>query len=144
MKYLTEYLMALLVAFACVFAGNPGYGATEADPLARKKAPIVLEGGTSPLLSVVFEHTAHRGIACLICHHDSSTDREYSTCRSEDCHITPGARERDPESLFMAFHARGEGSCYGCHAIRATADPLLYPQFRNCLPCHSGPEPAGP
>lgn len=135
MKYLTTLLFALAVMLVgnAQVSGAKGIGE-------RIKQPITIEGGTSERMTVVFTHKSHRnkGYGCKTCHHESSDDIPFSTCR--DCHSTPGARERDPMSMFMAFHAKGtDRSCYGCHSRLAEQDPTAYPQFKGCRPCHMSP-----
>ena len=133
MRYLTTLLVVL--AFVCVGAAQAG----EPTKSTIKNNPIVIEGGTSPRMTVVFSHKTHRdkGFSCKTCHHESSADIPYSSCR-EECHSTPGARERDSMSMFMAFHAKGtDRSCYGCHTMLAEKAPGAYPSFKGCRPCHS-------
>lgn len=134
MKYLTIFLFACAVLWV---------GDVQADDAVKvgqiKNNPIVIEGGESPRMSVVFSHKTHKGkgFSCQTCHHETSADIPYSSCR-EECHSTPGARERDSMSMFMAFHARGtDRSCYGCHSRLAAEYPGSYPAFKGCQPCHS-------
>lgn len=131
MKYLTLLLLAL--GLMCT-----------ADAQARDmkemsqiiKNPIKIEGGESERMSVIFPHSAHKGVSCMHCHHEEGSDGRYVSCR--ECHSTPGARERDPMSMFMAFHAKpGNRSCYGCHLAKREEDPARYEtRFRGCRPCH--------
>lgn len=136
MKYLATVLfaMTLLWVGGAIANENGGMGAI-------KNKPIVIEGGESARMTVVFTHKSHRniGVSCIHCHHDSSSNTPYSSCR--ECHSTPGARERDPLSMFMAFHSRETNrSCYGCHVQLAEQDPQKYPRFKGCQPCHMSPQ----
>ena len=133
-----RYLATLLVILAFVWVGE-----AQADKPkgmgAIKNNPILIEGGSSARMSVVFSHRAHmdKGFSCKTCHHESSSNTPYSSCR-EACHSTPGASERDPMSMYMAFHAKGTNrSCLGCHSMLAARDPAAYPSFKGCRPCHS-------
>jgi len=131
-----KYLTALLVMLTFVLAGNAQGG--DPGPGAIKNNPIVIEGGASKRMSVIFSHKSHKskGFNCLQCHHESSSNSPYSSCR--DCHSEPGAQERDPMSMFMAFHAKDtDRSCYGCHTMLAEKHPNAYPSFKGCRPCHS-------
>ncbi|MDL2266371.1 cytochrome c family protein [Desulfovibrio sp. OttesenSCG-928-G15] len=133
MRYLTAVLVALV--FVCVGAAQ---AKDDKGPGAIKNNPILIEGGESARMSVIFSHKSHRGkgFNCRTCHHESSSNTPYSSCR--ECHSTPGARERDEMSMFMAFHAKGtDRSCYGCHAKLAEQSPGAYPSFQGCRPCHS-------
>lgn len=103
-----------------------------------KNSPILIEGGESERMSVIFSHSSHRdkGFNCKTCHHESSSNTPYSSCR--ECHSTTGAGERDEMSMFMAFHAKGtDRSCYGCHNKLAEQHPARYASFQGCKPCHS-------
>lgn len=135
MKCLTTLLFSLVVLLASVQVGeSKGIGETI-------KSPIEIEGGTSARMTVIFPHKSHRdkGFGCKTCHHESSSDIPYSSCR--DCHSTPGARERDPMSMFMAFHAKGtDRSCLGCHTRLAAENPATYSKFKGCRPCHMSPQ----
>lgn len=132
-----KYLITLLFALGLACAGF-AHAKEARSPSKIKNNPIVLEGGKSKLMSVVFSHKAHygKGFSCITCHHESSTDTPYSSCR--DCHSEPGANERDPMSMFMAFHAKGTNrSCYGCHTMLVEKNPGGYPLFKGCRPCHT-------
>lgn len=138
MKYLTMLLFVLVLLCA-------GYvWAEEPFDMTVISKPIIIKGGTSQLMNVTFNHKSHRkvgnNIPCQQCHHETSADIPYSSC-TESCHTEPGARERDPMSMFMAFHSPDpERSCYGCHTNLAQQNPEKYPQFQNCRPCHVSPE----
>ena len=100
------------------------------------KKPIEIEASGSKRMNVMFPHTAHKGISCFHCHHEEGGDGRYVACT--ECHATPGARERDPMSMFMAFHSKnGDRSCYGCHSQKAQENPVKYgAKFKGCRPCH--------
>ena len=138
MKYVIPLLAALLLCWAAAAQAAP---ADQPNGMgAMKNQPIEIEGGTSPRMTVIFAHKSHKDISCKNCHHETSGDTPYSSCR-EACHATPGARERDPMSMFMAFHAKGTSrSCYGCHNELAATDPAKYSSFKGCRPCHMSPQ----
>lgn len=104
--------------------------------LFKYKQPIELNDGTSKLMHVTFNHTTHKGIKCASCHHEGLPENRYASCTNEMCHSLKGARERDPMSLFMAYHSPDERSCYGCHKKEAAN----HPEFRGCRPCHMSPQ----
>lgn len=138
-----KYLVICLFAFSLFWA----YGAQASAPLVKLgdkiKAPIEIEGGTSPLMTVVFEHKNHtgKGFSCTQCHHIRVNNYAYTTCRSEGCHETPGARDTDTMSMFAAFHSREtDRSCYGCHSKLSAENPDKYPSFQGCRPCHMSPQ----
>ncbi|MDO5483666.1 MAG: cytochrome c3 family protein [Desulfovibrionaceae bacterium] len=116
-------------------------GATEAQAqgeglLFKYKQPIELKDGTSKRMHVTFNHTTHKDIACRSCHHEGLPENRYASCTNEACHSLKGASERDPMSLFMAYHSTDERSCYGCHKKEAANNP----DFRGCRPCHMSPQ----
>lgn len=95
--------------------------------------PIELDAGKSSRMYVIFNHSSHKKIACRTCHHTGLPGNRYAACTSKECHSLPGASERDPMSVYMAYHAPGtDRSCYGCHKPLAGK----YPDFKGCRPCH--------
>lgn len=95
-----KYVTLLLLALSLVWVGEaPARDIKEMSQVIKK--PIEIPGGTSPRMSVMFPHTAHKGINCMHCHHEVGSDSRYVACT--ECHATPGARERDPMSMFMAL-----------------------------------------
>lgn len=139
MKYLATLLFAL--AFLCA----PDAQAGELKRIGTLiKSPMVIAGGTSERMSVTFTHDSHmgKGFGCATCHHEKSLGSAFVSCRDESCHATPGARERDTMSMFMAFHSTDtDRSCYGCHTKLAYEEPDKYgDKFQNCRPCHISPQ----
>ena len=101
------------------------------------KKPIELNDGTSKRMYVMFRHSSHKDVKCRTCHHEGLPGNRYASCTNEDCHSIKGARERDPMSLFMAYHSPDtDRSCYGCHRKLAGK----YPNFKGCRPCHMSPQ----
>lgn len=133
--------MKLVLTALCAFIFVCGaYALTLADisgPLKVLKNPINLDYKTLPLLSVVFNHSTHMTYKCVLCHHKVTNDgKRYAPCTTEGCHSIPGARERVPHSMFMAYHAENKNrSCYGCHVKEAAS----HPDFIGCRPCHYRP-----
>lgn len=125
MKFLS--ILVVLLAATPVLAGN----------LLSIRKPILLDYGASPQLAVVFNHDTHKSVKCRTCHHMADEDgKRFVKCTIEPCHSLKGARERDPMSAFMAYHARDtDRSCYGCHV----AERAKHPSFKGCQPCHMGP-----
>ena len=136
-----KYLTTLLFVMALMWVGD-AHARNPKGIFKIIRNPIEIEGGESSRMNVMFRHQSHqgKGIACKHCHHETSSETLYSSCRDE-CHATPGARERDPMSMFMAFHAREtDRSCYGCHSQLAEKEPDKYPNFKGCRPCHMSPQ----
>ena len=132
-----KYAVVLMLALTCWWAGD-AQARTIKEMSQIIKNPIKIEGGNSDRMSVMFPHTAHKGISCIHCHHENPGDDRYVSCT--ECHATPGARERDPMSMFMAFHSKNsDRSCYGCHSQKKAQDPARYAKFKGCQPCHMSP-----
>lgn len=99
-----------------------------------------------------------RAWECDVCHHAAPSDAKdaYVSCgASEECHSLKGTRERDPQSLFWAYHTKNSEPFllwlpYG-HAgtglpVRATclpraAEPKESKSQSVC--CPAGRDPAG-
>ncbi|MCR4667008.1 MAG: cytochrome c3 family protein [Desulfovibrio sp.] len=103
------------------------------------KNPIEIESSTSPKLNVKFMHTDHKGLNCLICHHEVSKKGRYVPCVT--CHHFEGRKNKEPIGMYSAFHAKDSGrSCFGCHLkLAANEDSKYFNKFRSCRPCHMGP-----
>ena len=99
--------------------------------------PMELNAGKSPRMFVTFNHSSHKKVACRTCHHEGLPGQRYAACTNEECHSLPGPAERDPMSVYMAYHAPDtDRSCYGCHKKLAGK----YPNFKGCQPCHMTPQ----
>lgn len=123
--------LALLVAVGGANAAEVAQG-----PLLAIRQPILLDYETLPLLAVTFNHSSHKQVACVLCHHKVTPDGDrYAPCTTDGCHSIPGARERQQDSMFMAYHADKQRSCYGCH----TREANTHPEFVGCRPCHYRP-----
>lgn len=125
------------LVFVCLFFFSFVFNAYSANLFSIQK-PIDMNYGSSPRFAVIFNHGTHKGVKCRICHHIRDDEgQRFVKCTREGCHDIPGARERDPMSMFMAYHARGtDRSCYGCHKMEADS----HPEFRGCRPCHMSPQ----
>ena len=125
MKQVATVLLAMLAVFWVYDAQ-----ASELRKLGEIiKQPMTIEGGSSQLMNVTFTHKTHmgKGFGCATCHHEKSLGSSFVSCRDESCHATPGARERDTMSMFMAFHSGDtDRSCYGCHSKLANEEPDKY------------------
>lgn len=138
-----KYLATLLLALAFFLPQE-----AQASELRRIgeiiRRPLVVDSSTSPRLNVTFSHKDHmgKGFGCATCHHERSLGSAFVSCREEGCHATPGPRERDTMSTFMAFHSPDTNrSCLGCHSQLRAEQPEKYGiTFRNCRPCHYRPQ----
>lgn len=136
MKYL---VLGLFVAvFLAAVPGMAKEVKTGPGPLKVLKNPIDMNYGVSPRLAVIFNHSTHKDIKCRLCHHEAAPGgKRFVPCTTEGCHSIQGARQRDPLSMFMAYHEPNtDRSCYGCHRKEAAS----HPEFKGCRPCHMSPQ----
>ena len=81
-----KYVPLLLLALSLVWVGAAQ--ARDVKEMSQViKKPIEIPGGTSARMSVMFPHTAHKGINCMHCHHEMGGDSRYVACT--ECHATP-------------------------------------------------------
>lgn len=129
--------MRFAVLFACTLLLSVLLPASEPEARYNLKdldKPIELDAGKSPRMYVIFNHSTHKDMACRTCHHEGLPGNRYAPCTSEGCHSQPGASNRGPMSVYMAYHAQDtDRSCYGCHKPLAGK----YPDFKGCRPCHA-------
>ncbi|MGJ3522320.1 formate dehydrogenase subunit gamma cytochrome c-553 [Nitratidesulfovibrio sp. D1] len=132
-----KYLVISLFAVTLLVAGA-ALAADAGDAAKAPKKAIELKHGTSKRMHVMFNHATHKDVACEQCHHDTPDPaKPYVSCTNDDCHATPGPRERDTMSMFVAYHAKDtDRSCYGCHKQMAKD----HPEFSGCRPCHMSPQ----
>ena len=131
MKYVSLLLLTLMV----MWCGDAQ--ARDMREMAHMiKQPMEIKGGTSERMNVMFPHGAHRATNCMQCHHEVGPEGRYVACTQ--CHSKPGPRERDPMSMFMAFHAKEDTrSCVGCHKKTMEKNQDNYgARFKGCRPCH--------
>lgn len=118
--------LALCLGISCI-------SASARPNLKNLDKPILLDAGQSKRMYVTFNHSSHKKIACRTCHHEGLPGNRYAPCTNKECHALTGASERDPMSVYMAYHAPDtDRSCYGCHKPLAGK----YPNFKGCRPCH--------
>lgn len=132
-----RYVVAGLFVIALLASGSAmaREGRKVADVL---KNPIEMNDGNFAAYGRHLQSFSLKGINCKLCHHMETSDGDlFVPCTNEECHATPGARERDTMSLFMAYHDKNaDRSCYGCHKKEAAS----HPQFKGCRPCHMSPQ----
>lgn len=125
--------MRIITAIFVLLLAQP----VSAGNLLSIREGILLDYGTSPQLAVTFNHDTHKSVKCRTCHHIADAEgKRFVKCTRDGCHDLKGSRQRNPMSVFMAYHARGtDKSCYGCHRMERSS----HPSFRGCQPCHMGP-----
>lgn len=132
-----RHLFIAVCAFAIVCFCGTANADTRAPNLKNLDKPIELDAGASKRMYVIFNHSSHKSIKCRTCHHEGLPGNRYAPCTNEECHALTGASERDPMSVYMAYHAPDtDRSCYGCHKPLAGK----YPGFKGCQPCHLSPQ----
>lgn len=128
--------MAIAILTFCLL--TPALAQADGGNLKAIRKPIDMNFGASPRMAVIFNHSSHKKVKCRTCHHiENDEGKRFVNCTIEECHSITGARERDPMSMFMAYHAKGtDRSCYGCHKQEAAT----HPEFKGCRPCHMSPQ----
>ena len=130
------HLAVAVVAFVLTFAANADLANANRN-LKDLDKPMLLDAGSSKRMEVIFNHSSHKSVKCRTCHHEGLPGNRYAPCTNEECHALKGAAERDPMSVYMAYHAPDtDRSCYGCHKSLAGK----YPGFKGCQPCHQTPQ----
>lgn len=127
-------LLSLLCAALVVAFALPSLHAAPAAP-----ADMVIKHFTEPLgkkaqAKVPFSHTGHAQTDCKVCHHKWDGSAAVVGCASDGCHTDLKAKKGDA-SLYMAFHAKGDTSCQGCHKAQKKAGQKTGPT--SCKACHS-------
>ncbi len=132
MKKIIFGCVAVLGCFSLpALAGDTTLFETRID----RNKPMLMNGDAHPRMQVVFEHTKHKGMSCLVCHHAlTAEDNAIVSCSHEEgCHANRDRRSRDILSRFRAVHTtQSPRSCLGCHS----EDPARRPF--GCRDCHDG------
>ena len=129
------FILFLIPTFLILFTTN-AFSSNIKDIAESIKKPIILKSQNQYNVSVVFNHTSHKGINCIVCHHEKYNNEQYVSCSV--CHKARG-RSNDSDSLFLAFHSKEvKRSCFLCHADLLKNEGLHYKkEFVNCKPCHT-------
>ncbi len=130
---------ALIAICMLSLIGGAATWAVAGDAKAPDK-PIELKSSEHKKMWVKFNHATHESVECDVCHHAAPSDAKdaYVSCgASEECHSLKGTRERDPQSLFWAYHTKNsERSC-----LPRAAEPKESKLQSVC--CPAGRDPAG-
>lgn len=134
---MNKFLLAILASgLLCASQAD----ARDMRDMARQiKAPITIEATEMKNMAVTFNHSSHKSVDCITCHHAKAEDSKDRYVACTTCHNKPGAKQRHYMSTFMAFHSKdAKGSCYGCHQKMRKEKPEKYAvSFRGCAPCHN-------
>ena len=105
-KLLTIAIFCMLAALVMpAFAAQPD---VPADGIKLNK------GGKK---EVLFNHSAHKDVACADCHHPVNGKEEYKSCASAGCHDAMGQKEKGINSYYQAVHKMKDvqhQSCVSC------------------------------
>lgn len=144
-KFLQMGLIGMLVVIA-VFASS-----VVADELIVPLGEIELMPPSdveATRSAVIFPHSTHFGINCMICHHEwDGEDTSTLSCTTSGCHdLIENPADKTEAILYYknAYHK----SCIGCHKAMKTAnrrlemsgmplsDPLAKTGPTSCVACH--------
>jgi len=133
-----KHIVLLLAALALVLAQGTADARDVKEIGKAMSKPIELHNSADRHFHTTFNHKTHQEVPCATCHHEEGSSGIYSPC--SECHATAGPREKDPMSVYQAFHSKHERSCLSCHKRLLNSDPKRFALFRGCRPCHISPK----
>lgn len=90
---------------------------------------------------VVFNHTTHKELKCVQCHHMVEGKETFQKCASAGCHDNMDRKDKSERGYYQAMHGKdGKNvkSCVACHTEVAAAKPDLKKELTACKgsKCH--------
>lgn len=91
---------------------------------------------------VVFNHTSHKDVTCVQCHHPVQGKEEFRKCATAGCHDSMDRKDKSERGYYQAMHGKYDGqgvkSCVACHAEVAAAKPDMKKELTACKQskCH--------
>lgn len=91
--------------------------------------------------TVVFNHSTHKEITCVECHHPVDGKEDYRSCATAGCHDNLDQKDKSINSYYAAMHkAKGTKfeTCVSCHTRTAGADKEKKKELAGCAKskCH--------
>ena len=130
-----HYMLFSAILLCCICFLSSKAQAEEVN-LFSFRNPIQLDVGESKRMHVTFKHMNHKGVKCRTCHHESVDGTRYAKCSNENCHSLKGAKQRESNSIYMAYHSpETNRSCYTCHKTKVKGK---FSAEKGCRPCHLG------
>lgn len=90
---------------------------------------------------VVFNHSTHKDIQCVDCHHPVDGKENYQNCASAGCHDNFDQKDKSVHSYYQAMHKKKGNkfdTCVSCHEKVAGADKAKKKELAGCAKskCH--------
>lgn len=90
---------------------------------------------------VVFNHSTHKELKCVQCHHLVGGKEEFRKCATAGCHDSMDRKDKSERGYYQAMHGKTEKdikSCVACHTEVAAAKPDLKKELTACKgsKCH--------
>ena len=89
---------------------------------------------------VVFNHSTHKALKCVQCHHQVNGEESFKKCGDAGCHDNMDRQDKSAKSYYRAFHGKDtqHASCLTCHREIATKNPEKKAEITGCKgsKCH--------
>lgn len=90
---------------------------------------------------VVFNHTTHKDVTCVQCHHPVDGKEDFRKCNTSGCHDNMDRKDKSERGYYQAMHGKTSDkikSCVACHTEVAAAKPDLKKELTACKgsKCH--------
>ena len=128
-------LMPLFLALCLLGVGSAALAATQP---AVPEGPIEFKGSKK---TVMFPHSAHAKVECVVCHHKVNDEPNFQKCATAGCHDDLTGKKGE-KSLYFVVHNKGEDlrhqTCLVCHSKVAEEKPELKKELTGCSKskCH--------
>lgn len=91
--------------------------------------------------AVVFNHSTHKDVKCVDCHHLVEGKEDYRPCATAGCHDNFDQKDKSVNSYYQAMHKAKNPkhqSCVSCHTAAAGADKDKKKELAGCAKskCH--------
>lgn len=90
--------------------------------------------------TVIFNHSTHKSVDCVACHHNVDGKPNFQKCATSGCHDDLTAK-KGTNSLYAVVHTRKGtkyDTCLSCHVKLATEQPDKKKELAGCAKskCH--------
>ena len=96
--------------------------------------------GSNPKKAVKFNHSTHKTVECVVCHHPVDGKENYGKCATAGCHDDLKGK-KGTKSLYYVVHSKKDvkyQSCLQCHDKLAAEKPEMKKELTGCAKskCH--------
>jgi hypothetical protein len=127
----------LILAIFCILAALvvPAFAV---QPEAPADGIKLNKGGKK---EVIFNHSSHKEVDCVSCHHLVDNKEDYRACATAGCHDAIGQKEKGVNSYHQSIHKVKDvkhQSCVSCHTQVAGTDKDKKKELTGCAKskCH--------